>query len=587
MTAGVLRFGPFELNARSGELFKDGRRLPLSPQPVRLLSLLASRAGELVTRDEIRRHLWPDGVFVDFDLGLNSCLAHVRTVLGDRARSPRYIETLPRRGYRFVAPVERPRPFPQPTIAVLPFANLAADASLEYFADGMTDALITELASVAALRVISRQTVLHLKGSCRPLPDIGRELGVDAVVEGTVLHTGATIRITAQLLAVSPERHIWAHAYECAPADVVSIHGQVARNVSAGVHAALTPFEVGRLSRASRVTRRAHEAYLKGLFHSDWSSQGMAKAMACFEEAVAADPGYAAPRAALGALYNDLGYWGYLPAADAYARTKREALAALSLDEGLAQAHVALGWASWNGDWDVECCERERRRALELGPGDVRALMLSGAFRLAVRRETDAGIAEIEEAARLDPLSPSTGFFLAWCLLFAGHAEQARVQARATLALFPGSLHAWYVLGLAEQALGSQAAAIDALERAMAIAPERLSFGYLGYAYGMAGRAADARRLLAELTARSEGTFTWHKPFMVIHIGLGEIDRALDYLEATLSVRDPILFLVPFAPLFSRLRGEPRYQAVMDRLPRFASSQGVTAARRQSSIPTS
>jgi TolB-like protein len=275
MKADVVRFGPFELNTRTGELRKNGRRLALSPQPGRLLCLLTFRADDLVTRDEIRRHLWAEEVFVDFDLALNSCLAHLRSILGDRARAPRYIETLPRRGYRFIAPVERPRLFPQPTIAVLPFTNLGGDPSLTYFADGMTDALITELACISGLRVISRQTVLHLKGSDKPLPAIARELGVDAVVEGTALHTRTAIRITVQLVAVAPERHLWAHAYECAPSDIVSIHRQVARAVAEGVDAALTPSELARLSRPAPVHPGAHDAYLKGLFHGSTEQGGV------------------------------------------------------------------------------------------------------------------------------------------------------------------------------------------------------------------------------------------------------------------------------------------------------------------------
>ena len=580
MMSEVVRFGAFELNTRTGELSKNGRRLPLSPQPARLLYLLTSRAGDLLTRDEIRRHLWADQVFVDFELGLNSCLAHLRTILGDRARAPRYIETLPRRGYRFIAPVERPRLFPQPTIAVLPFANLSGDPSLEFFADGMTDALITELASISALRVISRQTVLHLKGSDKPLGAIARELGVDAVVEGTALHTGTAIRITAQLVAVTPERHIWAHAYECTPSDIVSVHRQVARAVAERVDAALTPAELARLSRPVRVHPEAHAAYLKGLFHgADWSQEGLSKALRYFNEAIALDRTYAPPHAALGDLFSTLAYWGHLPLGSGYPRAKQAALTALALDEGVGFAHTVLGWVNWWYEWDLPACDREVRRALELGPSDVPALILSGEFRLAARGEPEAGVKEVELALKLDPLSQSTNFVLAWTYLFAGDLARAREQARTTLDLFPGSLQACYVLGLSELALGRSKEAIAALERATEISRAPLSLGYLGLACGVAGRKDEARRLLAEVTAERERSFAPLKPFIVLHIGLGETDRALEYLEEAYRVRDPILFHVPFVPLFAPLHADPRFRALIDRVPVLGPSVPIPAPR--------
>ena len=593
MPLELLRFGPFELNPRTGELTKGGRRLPLSPQPARLLALLASRQGDLVTRDEIRQHLWPDEVCVDFDLGLNSCLAHLRALLADRPRSPRYIETLPRRGYRFIAPVGRTRRGPEPTIAVLPFVNLGGDSSLEYFADGMTEALITELATISSLRVISRQTVLHLKGSKKPLAAIAREVGVDAVVEGTVLTGASTIRITAQLVAITPERHIWAQRYESAPTDILSIHRRVARAVAEGVDAALTPSELARLSHRVRVHPKAHEAYLKGRFHgADWTREGLGKALKCFEEAVAIDPTYAPPRAALGELFSNFGYWGHMPLEQAYGRAKQEALTALSLDDGLGSAHTVLAWVNWFHEWDVEACDRERRCALELVPGDPNTLMMSGMFRLAACDEPEAGLDEINQALELDPLSPVMNFCLAWNYVFAGDPVRAREQARAALELFPSSVQALYALGVSELSLGRPRDAIAVLEKATAIARDPLSLGYLGHAYGTAGLMDRARDLLAEVTEASRRAFVSLKPFIVLHLGLGEVGRALDYLEAASRVRDPILFHVSRVPIFAPVFGEPRFVGLMDRVPtlarRDASSdhQSVSqSASRRSGIP--
>ena len=212
----IVRFGQFELDARRGELRKRGKRIRPAPQPASLLTLLATRPGQLVTRDEVRRHLWGGEVFVEYERSLNACLAHLRAILGDRADAPRYIETSPRRGYRFIAPVHRSRPFPQPTVAVLPLVNLTSDPALEYFVDGLTAALITELASISALRVISHQSVLHLKGSSRTLPEVAWALGADALIEGSAVSEAERVRLNVQLVALSPERHLWAKAYECA-----------------------------------------------------------------------------------------------------------------------------------------------------------------------------------------------------------------------------------------------------------------------------------------------------------------------------------------------------------------------------------
>src|SRR5512134_2104620 len=199
----VVCFGPFELDARTGELRKRGKRIRLAPQPASLLTLLATRPGQLVTRDEIRRHLWEGGVVVEYERSLNACLAHLRATLGDRADAPRYIETSPRRGYRFIASIQRWRPFPQPMVAVLPFVNLTSDPALEYFVDGLTVALITELASISALRVISHQSVLHLKGSSRRLPEIASDLGADALIEGSAVFEAEGVRLNVQLVAAS------------------------------------------------------------------------------------------------------------------------------------------------------------------------------------------------------------------------------------------------------------------------------------------------------------------------------------------------------------------------------------------------
>ena len=241
------RFGPYEADARAGELRKHGLRIQLQEKSFQLLVALLEQPRELVTREELQHRLWPDGVSVDFDNSLNSAVNRLRDALRDRARRPRYIETLPRRGYRFIAPVEQVRAA-APTLAVLSFGNLSHDPEQDFWGDVVTDALITELGSFRTLRVISRQSVLHLKGTEKTAPEIAEELKADAIVEGSVLRVGKRIRITAQVVQASPEQHLWAKGYECEVGDILTVQGQVAQAIAEPVQVGLTPAEKTRLS---------------------------------------------------------------------------------------------------------------------------------------------------------------------------------------------------------------------------------------------------------------------------------------------------------------------------------------------------
>lgn len=285
----VWRFGCFELNRETGELRKSGAAARLPLQPARVLGLLVEHAGQLVTREEVRREIWGETV-VDYDRGLNFCLNRIRAVLGDDPRSPRYIETLARRGYRFIAAVESV-PTTPPTLVVLPFENLGRDPEQEFWGDAVADALTTELGSLSSLRVISRQSVLHLKGTRKTAPEIARELKADAVIEGTVLQAGNRIRIAAQLVQVSPEQHLWADTYDCELSDILAIQGQVAQAIAKAVQLALTPIEAARLDRNRPVDPEAHLAYLKGRHHMGrWSRESFEYALEYFQLALQKDP---------------------------------------------------------------------------------------------------------------------------------------------------------------------------------------------------------------------------------------------------------------------------------------------------------
>jgi len=349
-SGGRFCFGPYEVDMRARELRKHGLRIQLQEKSFEVLAALLEHPRELVTRQELQRRLWPDGVSVDFENNLNSAVNRLREALRDRARRPQYIETLHRRGYRFIAPVEQVQ-IPTLTLAVLPFGNLSRDPEQDFFGDAVADVLTTELGTVSTLRVISRQSVLHLKGTEKTVPEIARELGADAIVEGSVLRAGNRIRITAQLVQASPEQHLWAKTFDCDLADVLTVQGQVAHAIAGAVQLALTPAEVARLNRARPVDPEAHLAYLKGRHHMGrWSRESVEKALEYFHLALQRDPVHALAYAHAANCYALLGFWGHLPFRDAYQRAKESAQKAIALDGALSAAHWALGWATWLRD---------------------------------------------------------------------------------------------------------------------------------------------------------------------------------------------------------------------------------------------
>jgi TolB-like protein len=561
----VWRFGCFELNRETGELRKSGAEVKLPLQPARVLGLLIARAGKLVTREEIRREIWGETV-VDFDLGLNFCVNRIRAVLGDDPRSPRYIETLPRRGYRFIAAAEPVLTIP-PTLVVLPFENLGRDPEQDLFGDAVTDALTTELGSISTLRVISRQSVLHLKGTQKTAPEIARELKADAIIEGSVLPARNRIRIAAQLVQVSPEQHLWANAYDCDLADILTIQGQVAQAIARAVRLALTPFDLARLGRTRPVDPEAHLAYLKGRHHMGrWSRESFEKALEYFQLAVQKDPSHALAYAQMADCYALLGHWGHLPFRDAHQRAKEAAIKALALDDALSTAHWAFAWVTWVHDWDLAVCEWETLRAIQLNPSDERAHVTYSIFLVTTSEDSARAVSEAKLALDLDPLSQHVNSIVAWIYLFVRDHARAVDQARKTLELFPGSLQAYWVLGLAEACRSRYPEAIAALEKAVAISRDALSMAYLGSVHARAGNLDVALRFLKDLLFRNEREAVPPRCFVFLYAAVGDWDRAFEWMEKAYEARDSGLFWLRVMPLYHPLRFDPRFDQMLRRL---------------------
>jgi TolB-like protein/DNA-binding winged helix-turn-helix (wHTH) protein/Flp pilus assembly protein TadD len=633
-----VRFGVFEVDLRNGELKKKGTRIRLQGQPFLLLITLLKQRGEVVTREELRRTLWPEDTFVDFDHSLGSAANKLREALGDSATNPRFIETLPRRGYRFIAPFEpigeiedtpavsKPPDQQQPTsgdlpivgdsasadrtaavparrslpsswrilacavflmsagfvvfallrsrqpalvrsLAVLPLENLSGDPSQEYFSDGMTDELITELGQIAELRVISRTSVMTYKGARKPLPQIARELNVDAVVEGTVLRSGNSVRITAQLILASNDKHLWARSYEVGLRDIFSVQKQVARSIAEQVRIKLNPIEQTQLSRPKAVNAEAHEAYLKGrYFWNKRTADGLKKAIDYFNQAIEKDPIYAQAYSGLADSYALMGDWEYgvLAPTEAFPKAKAAATRALALDNTLGEAHTSLAFVLDLFDWDWKNAEKEYKQAVDLGPNYATAHQWYG-WHLIVLGRNDEAITEMRRAANLDPLSLIISSDMADILLVARRYDESIQQSRKTMELDPGFAVTHYQLGQALVQKQMYREGIAELQRAIDLSGGNKTFrSTLAYAYARSGRKNEALEILKDLKNRPGDGFSNAAEIALIYVGLGDIDQSMIWLEKSYGERfNPSILM---RPCFDPLRSDPRFQGLMGRL---------------------
>jgi TolB-like protein len=401
---GTLRFGPFEADLDAAELRRQGVRIKLPDQAFRVLGMLLECPGKLVTREELQKRIWSSDTFVDFEQGLNNSIKRLREALGDSAEHPQFVETLPRRGYRFVGALQVTAE-PIESLLVLPLENLSGDAEQEYFADGMTEALITNLAKISALRLVSRTTAMHYKRTRQPLSEIARELGVDGIVEGTVMRAEERVRISAQLINAHTDSHLWAESYERKLSDVLALQAEVAQAIAREIRVKLTPIDEARFAKVQPVDPPAYDVYLKGRYYWNRRPATLGEAIKCFEQAIAIDPTYAAAYAGLSDCLSSLRVWGIVSANEGCNKAKGLAQKALEIDHSLADAHTALAHATMY-QYDFLAAEREFERAIELNPRYATGHHLFG-FYLAVTGRYEESYTELQRAIRLDPLSVS------------------------------------------------------------------------------------------------------------------------------------------------------------------------------------
>ena len=621
----IIRFAEFELALKSGELRKHGSVVRLQPQPFKVLVFLVSHAGQTVTRQELQEAVWEEGTFVDFEHGLNFCIKQIRIALGDDAQSPRLIETLPRRGYRFIGKIEmsevenangstapqaissvadldkaifvdaaqhrmkaaaRPAiitaiglavliagyfgwrrlnttaaPPPKVMIAVLPFENLSGDSDQDYFSDGMTEEMIARLGGLhpLSLGVIARTSSMTYKGVSADITRIGRELGVDFVVEGSVRREQDRVRITAQLIQVSDQTHLWSESFDRPSGDVLKVQSEVADRITHALAIRLIP-EKGSTSTHS-ASSDAVDAYLRGRYlWNKGDRESARRSLEYFQQAIERDPNYAAAFCGLADSYRVLGLFYAMLPADSYPKAKEAALRAIQLDPQSASAYVSLGTIKFRYEWKWEEAERDFVRAIEINPSLGIAHHDYGWFLVAMER-FDEGIDHMKLAQRLDPLSPLANSDVGWVYLMARRYDEAIEQINRTLELEPAFGSALACLERAYALKGQTQLALETLLKEMKEDGAR----FRGSDPAETMMVLYRRRLEQRLPLMKTSLVPPYTAAMTC-VAAGELEQALTFLERAYSERDPMLVAVRTDPAFDELRGNPRFGDLLRRI---------------------
>ena len=582
--ARIVRFDCYEVDLAGGQVYKRGVRLPLREQSFRVLASLVEHPGQAVTREDLRRQLWPDEVFVDYDNILNSAIARLREALGDSANQPRYIETLPKHGYRFIAPVSEPNataeaaPARRPRLLVLPFVNSSGDPAQEYFIDAVTDEVITELAALTPgeLAVIARTTAMHYKGTHKDVSRIGREVTVDYVVEGAVRRVDDRVGISVQLVRVSDQTHVFAKRFEADLGDIFDVYGSVAQAVAAQIGIpAVAEGHAASSAVAARPPRKppadlvAYNCYIQGryLLERPGSPEGWVKARECMEAAIARDPQFALAYAGLAELWWLAGFFGMIPPKNALPQGTFNALRAVEIDSSLADAHALLAQYRKQVDFNWGEVRREMALALELNPDSPTVLMRYATTGLMPFGRVEEAAAELERAVELDPLAMHPRFWLEIMLWLGRRYERAIEQGQLAVELAPADFVPHYTIGLVYRDAGMFDQAIAAHRKAVDLSGGGpLMLGALGLALAQSGDKAGARALLERLRAMPPKVYVPPTSFAFIHIGLVEIDEFFEWMDRAIDERDHMITPIKTYPFFDPVRDDPRYLGLLRRM---------------------
>ncbi len=625
-TRHLYQFGPFCLDPVKRRLLRDGEVVKLTPKAFETLLVLVQQRGKTIEKDELLKTVWA-GTIVE-ENNLNQSITALRKSLGDSRLESQYIATIPGVGYRFVADVKevqeeepagvepggvelQPSAEPAPiktdrrpmfryallllvplvlavvgyavltrkkspppgpavsSIMVLPLDNLSGDPNEEYFADGVTDALIGDLAKLSGLQVISRTSSMHYKGTKKSLPEIAREIKVDAIVEGTVQRSGDRVVIRAQLIHAATDRHLWVQVYERPMRDVLDVQSEIAQTIARQIQIQMTPADQARLTTRHPVTPKAFDDYLQGrfLYWNRRTEENLYKAIAHFQDAIQEDPNYALAHVGLADCYNALGVVqiGALPPREARLRAEVTAKKALALDPTLAEAHTALGYAN-HYNWNWTAAETDFKRAIELNPSYANAHNFYASF-LMSRGRIEESIASSTRARELDPFSLSISAQRGFLLENARRYDEAIEQLRSVIAMDPNHYQAHWFLGHTyalnkqfEQAIAASQKAVDVSQRAPG------ALGMLGMVYALAGQKDEANKILNELLELNKRRYVTPAALANLYIGLDNKDQAFFWLEKAFQERSNYLAYLKVFPILDPLRSDPRFADLVRRV---------------------
>lgn len=563
-----MRFGPFEADTTGRRLRKHGHTVRLRDQAMEVLVALLERPGELVTRDELRRRLWNHGTFTDFDVGLNTAVSRLRQVLNDPPGSPRFIETTPKRGYRFLAPVQR-----QPSVAVLPFVNQSPDPDGDYFADGLTEELIGALWRIEGVRVAGRATVWRFKNQKYDPQTVAKELEVDAILEGTVRRVADQIRIHVHLINGQDGFELWSERYDDDLKEILAVHDRVTNCVAQALKARL----IHRAPANRTHDPAAYTAYLRGHYlikrHTPANSK---RALEYFEEAIGHDPGYALAYHGASLVHILYTLMGEAPPAEAFAKAEQllEQGLAIQTDSAMLQNTLAmLRMFQWR--WQES--ERAYENAIALEPLNPHPHMMYALERSFVGLHDEA-LREARTALELDPSDPMMNFRVVQCSYYARRYEAAVRCSRTAIELAPDFPYTYLYMAYSLLATGANEEAWSMAQRGRTLGHgQALCEGQFGYVAGILGRTTEAHGVIAELTARRQRSYSPAFAIAWTLLGLGDLDACLEWMEIALNEHDSYLASALVFPAYDPLRSHQKFirlrEQVVPRLRSLGSTQ--------------
>jgi TolB-like protein/DNA-binding winged helix-turn-helix (wHTH) protein len=604
----IVRFGIFQLDLKARELHKGGVKVKLQDQPFRVLALLVAQAGQAVTREELRQEIWPTDVYVAFDQGLNNAIKKVRDALGDSADNPRFIETVARHGYRFLAPVSMvpPRSFAQPLrlglrnirnttligliatsllvalaywawhtsampagpssqkaiLAVLPFDNLSHDPDQDFFSDGLTEEMIAQLGKLnpEQLSVIARGSVVKYKDRSIAVSQIGKELHADYLLQGSVRRAPDHVRITVHLIQVRDQTDLWAESYDRELKDILALQDSLTRTIANQIHITLATEQLTRPARPRQLEPAAYEAYLKGRYYwNKRSAEGLQRASIYFTQAIEKDPTYGAAYSGLADCNSGLTWHGFTSPAEALPRARAAARKAIEIDQQSAEAHASLALALHHG-WEWPAAEIEFKRALQCDPRYANAHHWYGDY-LSVRGRHDEALLEAKRGLELDPLNLMISTWVALRYYLAGQYDQAIEQSRKTVDLDPNFAAAHLFLGMAFVQKGQHQKALSELQMAATLSGDSpLYLAQIGVAYAVAGKKAEALRILAQLQKISSERYVSPYGLAQVYAALNDRDQTFKWLQIAYDDRAVWMSYLAVDPVFDRFRSDPRFQ---------------------------